>query len=57
MATPRAENESPTFQLTLFGAPNPALEALRELDIEALSPLDAITKLFDLRHMARSEED
>jgi DNA mismatch repair protein MutS len=40
-------------QLTLFGAPNPVLEELKALDVESLSPLEAITKLFELQKRAR----
>ena len=43
----------PAFQLTLFGQPDPAAEALKALDVEALSPLEAITKLFELQRLAR----
>jgi DNA mismatch repair protein MutS len=45
----------PTFQLTLFGQPEPALEALKALDVEALSPLEAITKLFELQRLTRGD--
>jgi DNA mismatch repair protein MutS len=42
-----------SFQLTMFGAPNPAIEDLKALDVESLSPLEAITKLFELQRKAR----
>ncbi len=45
----------PTFQLTFFGQPVPVVEALKELDIEALSPLEAITTLFELQRQARED--
>jgi len=38
-------------QLTFFDRPDPAIERLKELDIEAMSPLDAITALFELRRL------
>ena len=41
------------LQLTLFAPPDPALEALRAIDVEALSPLEAITKLFELQRLAQ----
>ena len=47
-----APGSEPAFQLTLFAPPHPALEALRELDVEALSPLEAITQLFELKRLA-----
>ncbi|HEX5502153.1 MAG TPA: DNA mismatch repair protein MutS, partial [Thermomicrobiales bacterium] len=42
----------PTFQLSLFGVPDPVVEDLRALDVEALSPLEAITKLYELQQRA-----
>jgi DNA mismatch repair protein MutS len=44
-----------SFQLTFFGAPDPAVEALKSLDIESLSPLEAITKLFELQRLANKQ--
>ncbi len=44
----------PVVQLTFFSAPHPVVEELKALDIEALSPLEAITKLFELQQKARS---
>ena len=41
------------IQLTFFDQPNPAIEALKQLQVESLSPLDAITKLFELKRMAQ----
>ena len=43
------------LQLTLFGSPNPALEELKALDVENLSPLEAITKLFELQRVAKEQ--
>ena len=53
-AAMRAPAEEPpaSFQLTLFGQPDPAVEALKALDVESLSPLEAITKLFELKKLA-----
>jgi len=42
----------PALQLTFFTPPDPALEALKAVDVEALSPLEAITKLFELQRLA-----
>lgn len=50
--SPSAE---PGFQLTFFGQPDPAMDALKALDIESLSPLEALTKLFELQRLARGE--
>ncbi|HET7094072.1 MAG TPA: hypothetical protein VFI22_11350 [Thermomicrobiales bacterium] len=43
------------MQLTLFAPPHPAVAALKSLDVEALSPLEAITKLFELQRMTQTE--
>ena len=44
-------------QLSFFDAPeNPALAALRALEIDSLSPLDALTKLYELKNMAGEAE-
>lgn len=51
MRTPQA-NTTGNFQLTLFGEPNRVVEELKSLDVESLSPLEAITKLFELKKAA-----
>ncbi len=48
-------SSEPVLQLTFFGQPDPVLEELKALDIEALSPLEAITKLFELQRKARGD--
>ncbi|UCH33180.1 MAG: DNA mismatch repair protein MutS, partial [Armatimonadota bacterium] len=48
---------APTAQLTLFEAlPNPLVDELKALDIESLSPLDALNKLAELQARARAQE-
>lgn len=54
MATPAPELVS--MQLTMFGAPSPVDEAVRALDVESLSPLEALTKLYELRQLAMNGE-
>src|SRR5207247_10966281 len=54
MRTP-SSNGQPVIQMTFFGQPDPVLDELKTLDIEALSPLDAITKLFELQRKARKD--
>ena len=44
--------EPPQFQLSLFGVPDPVVEELKTLDVESLSPLEAITKLYELKQRA-----
>ena len=46
-----APDSGPGLQLTFFDQPNPAVERLRKLDIESMSPLDAITALFELKRL------
>jgi len=48
-----AGDEGGTVQLTFFGQTDPVVDALKQLDIEALSPLEAITTLFELQRLAR----
>jgi DNA mismatch repair protein MutS len=48
----RKKRENPA-QLKMFDeAPNPALEALKHLQIDELSPLEALTKLYELKRLA-----
>ena len=41
-------------QPALFGGPSPADEALAKLDVDGLTPIEAIQKLYELRALARS---
>jgi DNA mismatch repair protein MutS len=44
-------------QLSLFAAePHPAVEALRKLDVNSLTPLEAISKLYELKRQAGEGE-
>ncbi len=44
-----------TIQMQLFSAPSSAVEELLKLDITALTPLEAITKLFELQAKAKAD--
>lgn len=44
------------MQMTLFGANHPALERLEELEVDALSPLDALTELYELQRLVRTSK-
>lgn len=46
-----SENGGPV-QMQLFGANHPVLDRLQELELEAISPLEAITRLYELRKLA-----
>jgi DNA mismatch repair protein MutS len=50
-ARPKAE----VLQLELFNTTNPALEALRKLDVNALTPIEALTRLYELQRMLDGE--
>jgi DNA mismatch repair protein MutS len=54
-APPTAE-AAPALQLTFFGRPHPVVEALKTLEVEAMSPIEALTKLFELQQKAREPE-
>ena len=48
-----ARKVAPTVQLQLFeAAPHPAVEALKELDVESMTPLEALQKLAELKRKA-----
>jgi DNA mismatch repair protein MutS len=53
MSSPAPDNA--TMQLTLFSPPSPVVTAIRDLDVESLSPLEALTKLFELKRLADGE--
>ncbi len=44
--------EDTPLQLSLFGTKNPVLEELEKLDVNALSPLEALNKLFEWKKKA-----
>ncbi len=45
--------EPAVVQLSLFGGPHPAVDALKKLDINTLSPLEALNKLYELQKIAQ----
>jgi DNA mismatch repair protein MutS len=49
----RRREEAIPQQLPLFGQKSPVLEELEKLDIDSLTPLEAITKLYELHQKAR----
>lgn len=44
------------LQLPLFGTTSPALEKLKELDVNALTPIEALTCLYELQILAAESE-
>ena len=51
LAQPELRVDAP-LQLSMFGAKNPVLEELEQLDVNALSPLEALNKLFEWKKKA-----
>jgi len=45
--------KEPTQQLPLFGDKSPLIEEISQLDIDSMSPLEAITKLYELKRKAK----
>ncbi|MGB1288658.1 MAG: DNA mismatch repair protein MutS, partial [Aggregatilineales bacterium] len=53
LTTPGKSEDDPA-QMSFFDAPaNPAIDALKGLEVDSLSPLEALTKLYELKKMAR----
>ncbi len=46
-----------TVQLTLFSPPHPVLERLKALELDALTPLEALTILYELQRLVRETEE
>jgi DNA mismatch repair protein MutS len=46
-------HQAAPLQLSLFGAKNPVLDELEKLDVDALSPLEALNKLFEWKKMVQ----
>ena len=56
-AGPRRSNAPPTvYQLSLFSQEDPIIVDLKGLDVNALSPLDALNKLYELQQRAKRTE-
>lgn len=43
-----------SLQMPLFGSTPPVIEELRNMDVDSVTPLEAITKLYELQKKARS---
>jgi DNA mismatch repair protein MutS len=48
----RRRKELPSQQLAFFGQKPPLLEELAKLDIESMTPLEALNKLYELKKKA-----
>jgi DNA mismatch repair protein MutS len=51
----RPKKESPP-QLALFGDKSPLIEEISQLDIDSMSPLEAITRLYELKRKAKNPD-
>ena len=51
----RTQKESSPEQLPLFNERSPVLEELSKLDVSSMTPLEAITKLYELQQKAKEE--
>ncbi len=49
----RRRKQEPAQQLSFFGQKPPVLDELEKLDIESLTPLEALTKLYELQKEAK----
>ncbi|MFC2072933.1 DNA mismatch repair protein MutS [Chloroflexota bacterium] len=49
----RRQPKEPAQQMSFFGQKPPVLEELEKLEIESLTPLEALTKLYELQKKAR----
>ena len=52
----RRSTPAPVLQMTMFAPPHPVLADLARLDVETLTPLEAITRLYELQRRARESE-
>ena len=52
----RPPAKAPRGQLTLFGSDSGVVEELLSLDVSAMTPLEAINKLYELQKKAKTEE-
>ena len=55
LARGRRRKKEPAQQLSFFGQKPPLLEEMEKLDIDSLTPLEALTKLYELQKKAREE--
>jgi DNA mismatch repair protein MutS len=52
----RQPKEVPPQQMPLFGQKSPLLEELQNLEIDSMTPLEALTKLYELQKKAKEEK-
>jgi DNA mismatch repair protein MutS len=52
-AQPCSRHKAPREQLPLFGQKSPVTDEILKLDISSMTPLEAITKLYELQRKAK----
>jgi len=52
---PRSRQKTPQEQIPLFGQKSPVTDEIIKLDISSMTPLEAITKLYELQRKAKEE--
>jgi DNA mismatch repair protein MutS len=52
---PQSKSEKPQQTSMFEQKTNPAIEAIKRLQVDNLSPLEALTKLYELKRLAESE--
>jgi DNA mismatch repair protein MutS len=50
-----ARPQADVLQLSLFGTTHPAVDALRALDVNSLTPIEALTRLYELQQIAAED--
>jgi DNA mismatch repair protein MutS len=54
---PRLGRKVEVLQLPLFGTTSPVVEELKAMDVNALTPIEALTRLYELQKMALEEKE
>jgi DNA mismatch repair protein MutS len=52
----KPQRKAEVLQLPLFGTTSPALEELKALDVNALTPIEALTRLYELQKLVQENE-
>ena len=52
-ARPRRKEKAPIEQIPLFGQKSPVMDEILKLDVSSMTPLEAITKLYELQRRAK----
>jgi DNA mismatch repair protein MutS len=51
-----ARPQADVLQLSLFGAAHPVVDALRAVDVNSLTPIEALTRLYELQQIAAEDD-